>query len=163
MLRNSTLGECRTTPPWTIPGSHYTNALPNLERESSASLGEERRGRLSRSVVYFCCVKESGNSAISFSMGMRSINCCGFLPRSNQTAPETLPLGSTVAGLSARARICRAVLLSVCLPCWRTASSSALRSEEHTSELQSHLNLVCRLLLEKKKKSSLKHMQTSIL
>src|SRR5690242_21934592 len=28
----------------------------------------------------------------------------------------------------------------------------ALRSEEHTSELQSHVNLVCRLLLEKKKK-----------
>src|SRR5260370_14745164 len=27
----------------------------------------------------------------------------------------------------------------------------AVRSEEHTSELQSHLNLVCRLLLEKKK------------
>src|SRR5260370_23218711 len=26
------------------------------------------------------------------------------------------------------------------------------RSEEHTSELQSHLNIVCRLLLEKKKK-----------
>src|SRR5260370_28520951 len=29
------------------------------------------------------------------------------------------------------------------------------RSEEHTSELQSHLNLVCRLLLEKKKKHKL--------
>src|SRR5260370_28738098 len=28
---------------------------------------------------------------------------------------------------------------------------AVLRSEEHTSELQSHLNLVCRLLLEKKK------------
>src|SRR5260370_5766989 len=28
---------------------------------------------------------------------------------------------------------------------------TTLRSEEHTSELQSHLNLVCRLLLEKKK------------
>src|SRR5260370_29247263 len=28
------------------------------------------------------------------------------------------------------------------------------RSEEHTSELQSHLNLVCRLLLEKKKKAN---------
>src|SRR5438477_7780398 len=28
---------------------------------------------------------------------------------------------------------------------------SNLRSEEHTSELQSHVNLVCRLLLEKKK------------
>src|SRR6185369_17733314 len=29
--------------------------------------------------------------------------------------------------------------------------SASKRSEEHTSELQSHLNLVCRLLLEKKK------------
>src|SRR5260370_9888500 len=29
-----------------------------------------------------------------------------------------------------------------------------LRSEEHTSELQSHLNLVCRLLLEKKKSAA---------
>src|SRR5947207_12016989 len=29
----------------------------------------------------------------------------------------------------------------------------ALRSEEHTSELQSHSDLVCRLLLEKKKKN----------
>src|SRR5260370_30060010 len=31
-------------------------------------------------------------------------------------------------------------------------AASKARSEEHTSELQSHLNLVCRLLLEKKKK-----------
>src|SRR5690242_21614112 len=30
------------------------------------------------------------------------------------------------------------------------------RSEEHTSELQSHVNLVCRLLLEKKKKKKTK-------
>src|SRR5207237_9470953 len=30
------------------------------------------------------------------------------------------------------------------------ALASPSRSEEHTSELQSHLNLVCRLLLEKK-------------
>src|SRR5690242_21317983 len=35
------------------------------------------------------------------------------------------------------------------LPC---AAGSRARSEEHTSELQSHVNLVCRLLLEKKKK-----------
>src|SRR5260370_19210193 len=33
--------------------------------------------------------------------------------------------------------------------CWGRTRRS--RSEEHTSELQSHLNLVCRLLLEKKK------------
>src|SRR5260370_14798486 len=30
------------------------------------------------------------------------------------------------------------------------------RSEEHTSELQSHLNLVCRLLLEKKKNTNVR-------
>src|SRR2546427_2892357 len=33
----------------------------------------------------------------------------------------------------------------------RSARPVALRSEEHTSELQSQSNLVCRLLLEKKK------------
>src|SRR5438477_3973671 len=31
------------------------------------------------------------------------------------------------------------------------APEQPVRSEEHTSELQSHVNLVCRLLLEKKK------------
>src|SRR5688572_32712319 len=34
------------------------------------------------------------------------------------------------------------------------SSSLSLRSEEHTSELQSQSNLVCRLLLEKKKKKN---------
>src|SRR5256885_8842031 len=33
----------------------------------------------------------------------------------------------------------------------------AMRSEEHTSELQSPCNLVCRLLLEKKKTKTTKH------
>src|SRR5260370_3307111 len=33
----------------------------------------------------------------------------------------------------------------------KSRTPRAARSEEHTSELQSHLNLVCRLLLEKKK------------
>src|SRR5260370_28684882 len=32
----------------------------------------------------------------------------------------------------------------------KSPSAASVRSEEHTSELQSHLNLVCRLLLEKK-------------
>src|SRR5256885_3847330 len=36
----------------------------------------------------------------------------------------------------------------------RAAPGPAGRSEEHTSELQSPCNLVCRLLLEKKKKAS---------
>src|SRR6266478_8517459 len=36
---------------------------------------------------------------------------------------------------------------------WWKAQPYPLRSEEHTSELQSQSNLVCRLLLEKKKKN----------
>src|SRR5476649_1819368 len=36
--------------------------------------------------------------------------------------------------------------------------SAASRSEEHTSELQSHSDLVCRLLLEKKKLEGLEHI-----
>src|SRR2546430_7543874 len=44
----------------------------------------------------------------------------------------------------------------VCIGSWEGRSSSTIccsapRSEEHTSELQSQSNLVCRLLLEKKK------------
>src|SRR5690242_21470858 len=35
-----------------------------------------------------------------------------------------------------------------------TLRAISTRSEEHTSELQSHVNLVCRLLLEKKKEAS---------
>src|SRR2546426_5977863 len=41
-------------------------------------------------------------------------------------------------------------------------SRSACRSEEHTSELQSPCNLVCRLLLEKKKKKNTIHYIDSI-
>src|SRR6266480_2681156 len=39
-------------------------------------------------------------------------------------------------------------------------TTCAARSEEHTSELQSHVNLVCRLLLEKKKQQ--RHDQNAI-
>src|SRR2546422_8557667 len=42
-----------------------------------------------------------------------------------------------------------AVILDIGMP-----GGSGLRSEEHTSELQSRLHLVCRLLLEKKKKKT---------
>src|SRR5256885_16147546 len=41
----------------------------------------------------------------------------------------------------------------------RAAALSRCRSEEHTSELQSPCNLVCRLLLEKKKKTILQYVR----
>src|SRR5437588_7600750 len=43
-------------------------------------------------------------------------------------------------------------LVRPCLPKRRLGSTTKTRSEEHTSELQSHSDLVCRLLLEKKKR-----------
>src|SRR5260370_6481706 len=43
----------------------------------------------------------------------------------------------------------------VAIICEYTRSTLLSRSEEHTSELQSHLNLVCRLLLEKKKRNAI--------
>src|SRR5256886_7320821 len=49
-------------------------------------------------------------------------------------------------------RVCVAVSLEKNL--LTVAMSDPLRSEEHTSELQSQSNLVCRLLLEKKKKNN---------
>src|SRR4051812_49746474 len=39
----------------------------------------------------------------------------------------------------------------------RLRAGPDVRSEEHTSELQSHVNLVCRLLLEKKKQKHNDH------
>src|SRR4051795_13775552 len=43
-------------------------------------------------------------------------------------------------------------LISYAVFCLRDESVTGVRSEEHTSELQSHSHLVCRLLLETKKK-----------
>src|SRR5436309_10617675 len=46
--------------------------------------------------------------------------------------------------------------------CRPTGSTHLERSEEHTSELQSRENLVCRLLLEKKKKKTIFTPSTSV-
>src|SRR5436190_11179390 len=43
-----------------------------------------------------------------------------------------------------------------------TTDPAGRRSEEHTSELQSHSDLVCRLLLEKKKKINNQHLYPQI-
>src|SRR6266478_4858522 len=55
---------------------------------------------------------------------------------------DALPISVIISAL--RPRWC---LAGGCL-----AADSAARSEEHTSELQSQSNIVCRLLLEKKKR-----------
>src|SRR2546426_4229080 len=55
-----------------------------------------------------------------------------------------------LARWASRRDISKLVSFSLCRP--TPLVRKALRSEEHTSELQSPCNLVCRLLLEKKKK-----------
>src|SRR5437588_6558206 len=73
-------------------------------------------------------------------------------PRSTLFPYTTLfrsPSSSCCTTCSNRASRCR----TAGSPTWRSACSPRrwCRSEEHTSELQSHSDLVCRLLLEKKK------------
>src|SRR5690606_41946655 len=89
---------------------------------------------------------------------------------------DALPISPgrvAMAGPISVNRVCRTLLSRMTLTTWRRlatvsvlalvmrcsaygrrrlALASVVRSEEHTSELQSRENLVCRLLLEKKKK-----------
>src|SRR2546427_7859841 len=62
---------------------------------------------------------------------------------------------STAAGVGCHWPVDVEVVTSLtCCPCWASdCQHTSTRSEEHTSELQSQSNLVCRLLLEKKKKN----------
>src|SRR5690242_21489215 len=78
-----------------------------------------------------------------------SILCCGVLL--NALAQLGLKAATDATGplIVADGAILRRSLELLAVP-WLWAAL-ACRSEEHTSELQSHVNLVCRLLLEKKK------------
>src|SRR5438309_8676326 len=60
---------------------------------------------------------------------------------------------------------CNAVSQATTPPCglvFRSSETTFVRSEEHTSELQSQFHLVCRLLLEKKKKIKQTHKLNKI-
>src|SRR5260370_39196797 len=65
---------------------------------------------------------------------------------------DALPISFGSTGLVTRS--CTRRMTRLWMKTRRSAATprQTRRSEEHTSELQSHLNLVCRLLLEKKKK-----------
>src|SRR5256885_10276038 len=77
-------------------------------------------------------------------------SCLHFRPRVLQDVVEGCLGDAEVHG-----RIAQRETAEVC---FQVGSDSAQhRSEEHTSELQSPCNLVCRLLLEKKKKTQTPH------
>src|SRR3712207_7153830 len=79
--------------------------------------------------------------------------------RSRAWTPAPCDSGATTseASRSVRPGIRSARWLVTTKASWPWVSTAAFRSEEHTSELQSRQYLVCRLLLEKKKKKE-KHM-----
>src|ERR1022692_5182765 len=67
---------------------------------------------------------------------------------------RSIPTGSITTGVSSgTTAIARSGTRAYTCSTWRCGAS---RSEEHTSELQSPCNLVCRLLLEKKKNDKYK-------
>src|SRR5260370_25754257 len=79
-------------------------------------------------------------------------------PRSTLFPYTTLFRSRNIRKCLAVARRDGALLLDITIHSLELgAAERRLRSEEHTSELQSHLNLVCRLLLEKKKIYLSKH------
>src|SRR2546429_6418575 len=67
------------------------------------------------------------------------------------TSVRSSDRGALLENQSTSPRILSANSAAVRAWCFSINSRSRVRSEEHTSELQSRLHLVCRLLLEKKK------------
>src|SRR5438093_6805805 len=76
-------------------------------------------------------------------------------PRSTLFPYTTLFRSHSSTSLIARSNANHAIIFE-CVKCWRSPHFTH-RSEEHTSELQSLTNLVCRLLLEKKKKTMIRY------
>src|SRR2546429_6403484 len=70
--------------------------------------------------------------------------------------PISVQKGSLVPSITGESGFRRRLWIGPCIPVRQ-------RSEEHTSELQSRLHLVCRLLLEKKKKKHQLHSSWSII
>src|SRR2546422_4060408 len=81
----------------------------------------------------------------------RSSSCAIDFPGSKINA-----MADNVARIWSRTAPARGTQLVFCDMGVNPTPSGYSRSEEHTSELQSRLHLVCRLLLEKKKKNILK-------
>src|SRR5207247_5767263 len=71
-----------------------------------------------------------------------------------QTPAEASPPESIATSAAAASLTLPSAAVASLVPSGASAVVPPSRSEEHTSELQSRVELVCRLLLEKKKKNS---------
>src|SRR5689334_24354096 len=100
------------------------------------------------SLFFFLMIRRPPRSTLFpyttlFRSSARRRRAPGLRPASGARAPRSAD-GAVGRGAKSPRAPCRE------LP--RARRASAARSEEHTSELQSQFHLVCRLLLEKKKK-----------
>src|SRR2546427_518261 len=93
--------------------------------------------------IWRCC-------AISRCVRTRALRTAGRKGLvTKSTAPRFSPSSSQWGSVSAVRK-----MMGICAVCRSALRRRQTRSEEHTSELQSQSNLVCRLLLEKKKKKT---------
>src|SRR5690242_20820837 len=98
--------------------------------------------------MFYCCFNHQERS--SFPTRRSSDLARRPLPSGRGRNGRLLSVGVPLRGSASRSQradtraLAGAPLARVKVP------STKVRSEEHTSELQSHVNLVCRLLLEKK-------------
>src|SRR5690606_41490339 len=97
-----------------------------------------------------CTYSLSLHDALPISVHRRNHRCAvgTFTPNDGGNHRQAHPLVSTY---TIAVNTLRASAGARPPPCGRSPACGISRSEEHTSELQSRENLVCRLLLEKKK------------
>src|SRR2546422_5273363 len=116
-------------------------AQVRLERNLTQAQLAEQAGVSKRTVERL----ESGSVATQLSGFIRVCRVLDLVERFDLLVPEPVP--SPVEQLKLRGRKRQRAST-------RSKAKAPSRSEEHTSELQSRLHLVCRLLLEKKKKNT---------
>src|SRR5207247_6734434 len=105
----------------------------------------ERRGRMKflfLSAIALLLAAELGFAVCLTNFGMAVALLVAFFVAFNVLEASLPSLVSRVAPAASR---------GTALGVYNTTQALGLRSEEHTSELQSRVDLVCRLLLEKKK------------
>src|SRR5690606_41736889 len=105
-------------------------------------------------MLYLCFYRSSDLRALHSFPTRRSSDLKGRYPLANPSSPRPSFILVYQSQLSIRgqgASMPLATRLESSKRCYWLWQTSGWRSEEHTSELQSRENLVCRLLLEKKK------------
>src|SRR2546427_536878 len=135
--------------------SHYIAPIRELmEKAGLENSVAQKISRAARATIQtdFVTAKQLYERRLNLQrLSFASTNLDKLLGNGLETQAITEFVGEFGAGKS---QICMKLSVNVQLP--TKDGDDLCRSEEHTSELQSQSNLVCRLLLEKKKKNSQK-------